>query len=355
VVMRTDDAGRGVERMFYSAYGQPECFPFGDVDGDYDVDNDDATALATIVNWHTATASSDINILADLNLDGVITQADLNLLNTNNYMNHSGGANVLSVDSEANDVGYAGYVWNDEMVSWHVRNRELSPRLGRWLQRDPKYVSSAPVRIRVTTNELQTSGFQPPSIISMRVDSLQSGVNIYQLVSSRPIDFLDPMGLERVCGPYVWLYTGDWCTDSTVYDAALDAAADSIVRNFKCWLSCVISANKCGATYVLGVVTSSAIFFRDTGHRLKTADEFARGLGPHRFRSPFTTTQSRKAYELYLKEGNSSAQKALREAARKYKMDFNLKKSIGKSVFKGIVAVESVISISCSVKCALQN
>jgi len=39
VVMRTDalPGGRGVERMFYSAYGQPECFPFGDVDGDYDV------------------------------------------------------------------------------------------------------------------------------------------------------------------------------------------------------------------------------------------------------------------------------------------------------------------------------
>jgi len=39
VVMRVDalPVGRGVERMFYSAYGQPECFPFGDVDGDYDV------------------------------------------------------------------------------------------------------------------------------------------------------------------------------------------------------------------------------------------------------------------------------------------------------------------------------
>jgi len=52
VVMRTDDSppvGRGVERMFYSAYGQPECFPFGDVDGDYVVDAADATALAAII------------------------------------------------------------------------------------------------------------------------------------------------------------------------------------------------------------------------------------------------------------------------------------------------------------------
>jgi len=31
--------------MFYSAYGRPECFPFGDVDGNYDVDVEDAATL----------------------------------------------------------------------------------------------------------------------------------------------------------------------------------------------------------------------------------------------------------------------------------------------------------------------
>jgi len=147
--------------MFYSAYGQPECFPFGDVDGDYDVDTADATALTALIG---TLVSSDVNILADLNLDGLITQADLNLLNTNNYMNHSGGVNVLSVDSEASDVGYAGYVWDDEMASWHVRNRELSPRLGRWLQRD-------------------ALGY---------IDSFQ----MYEYVQSNPLIFYDPVGTD---------------------------------------------------------------------------------------------------------------------------------------------------------------
>jgi len=81
--------------MFYSAYGQLGCFPFGDVDGDYDVDNDDATALSGLIG---TLVSSNVNILADLNLDGLITQANLNLLNAN-YIGHFGGANVLSVDS----------------------------------------------------------------------------------------------------------------------------------------------------------------------------------------------------------------------------------------------------------------
>jgi len=106
VVMRTDDSGRGVERMFYSAYGQPECFPFGDVDGDYVVDEADATALAAIISSGNASSSADINILADLNLDSVISQADLNL--HSNYIGRTGGANVLSVDAEANDVGFGG-------------------------------------------------------------------------------------------------------------------------------------------------------------------------------------------------------------------------------------------------------
>lgn len=34
-------------------------------------------------------------------------------------------------DDGANDIGYAGYVWNDESNNYHVRNRKYSPKLGR--------------------------------------------------------------------------------------------------------------------------------------------------------------------------------------------------------------------------------
>ena len=109
----------------------------------------------------------------------MISQADLNL--HSNYIGRTGGVNVLSVDSEANDVGYAGYIWNDETAQWHVRNRELSPKLGRWLQRDPaNYIS---------------------------------GWNLYEYVSGTPIDQSDWSGL--VPEPQRMI-PGDICPESVM-------------------------------------------------------------------------------------------------------------------------------------------
>ena len=55
---------------------------------------------------------------------------------------------VQSVDEVANDIGYAGYLFNDESQNYHVRNREYSPKLGRWLQRDPLEYPDGMNRIR---------------------------------------------------------------------------------------------------------------------------------------------------------------------------------------------------------------
>ncbi len=132
------------------------CFSFGDVDGNYAVDTDDFDLLEDMRD-----DVEPYNILGDLNLDGDITQADVNLYTY--YEGRDGRANVLSVDEEANDIGYAGYIWNDESGNYHVRNRELSPQLGRWLQRDP---------------------------IKYRGRSY----NLYQYADSYPIAFTDPIG-----------------------------------------------------------------------------------------------------------------------------------------------------------------
>ncbi len=128
------DSGWGVERVFYTAYGEPEVFPFGDVDGDYDVDTADETLITAIKN-----GQAPYNILADLNLDGAVTQADLNAFSA--YSGALGGRNVLTAFNNSgttgNDIGYAGYTWNDERAQWHVRHREYDPKMGRFLQRDP--------------------------------------------------------------------------------------------------------------------------------------------------------------------------------------------------------------------------
>lgn len=75
--MLVTDSGWGVERVFYTAYGEPEVFPFGDADGDYFVDATDQSLITDIKN-----GSQPYNILADLNLDGAVTQADLNAFST---------------------------------------------------------------------------------------------------------------------------------------------------------------------------------------------------------------------------------------------------------------------------------
>ncbi len=135
VAMIVTDAGYGVERVFYTAYGEPEVFPFADVDGDYDVqDPSDKNAMIAIKD-----GQAPYNILADLNLDGAVTQADVNAFSA--YSGALGGQGVLTASNGSattgNDVGYAGYIWNDERSQWHVRYREHDPKLGRWLQRDP--------------------------------------------------------------------------------------------------------------------------------------------------------------------------------------------------------------------------
>jgi len=191
VVMTVDDAGRGSERIFYRAYGEPECFSFGDVHGDYDVDNDDDTALATIID----NSGQPYNVLADLNLDGKVDQADANI--HQNYLGRTGGANVLSVDEEANDVGYAGYLWNDERAQWHVRHRELSPKLGRWLQRDPLALAKlvgTPLVYRFADTPT-TSRISAAEQLFTRTNQVQ----LYEYVSGGPLGLLDPSGLIRVC------------------------------------------------------------------------------------------------------------------------------------------------------------
>lgn len=132
VVMLVTDAARGAERVFYKAYGEPECYPFGDVDGDYDVDSADSSEITNIKDGY-----SPYNILGDIDLDGDVDATDVTLHGYIVTKSPSGGANVLSTDDVGNDVGYAAYLWNDERAQWHVRARGYSPRLGRWLQRDP--------------------------------------------------------------------------------------------------------------------------------------------------------------------------------------------------------------------------
>ncbi|MDR0521506.1 MAG: hypothetical protein LBH00_06600, partial [Planctomycetaceae bacterium] len=60
--------------------------------------------------------------------------------------------------------------------------------------------------------------------------------NLYRYVRNQPIRLTDLYGLKK-CGPRVWLYTGSWCVDDNVWDAAMDAVG----RFVNCWGQCEIT------------------------------------------------------------------------------------------------------------------
>jgi RHS repeat-associated protein len=50
--------------------------------------------------------------------------------------------------------------------------------------------------------------------------------NLYRYVLNQSIRLTDLYGLKK-CGPRVWVYTGSWCVEDNVWDAAMDAAGQT--------------------------------------------------------------------------------------------------------------------------------
>ncbi|MEZ6209995.1 MAG: RHS repeat-associated core domain-containing protein [Phycisphaerales bacterium] len=155
VVAIITDAGVGRGRAIL-AYGVPLRMPKGDVDGDGDVDASDTGAISY---------ATPGDVRQDIDLDGDVDVDDFNAVLGN--FGASLGRGVLSGDKDdsvGNTLGYAGYVWSEYVSRNHVRNRVYDPQSGRWSRRDPMgYVD---------------------------------GVNLYLCVEDRPLNWVDPTGLE---------------------------------------------------------------------------------------------------------------------------------------------------------------
>ncbi len=155
-----EDDGDMVEWVKYSSYGVPFGLPKGDQDSDGDLDGADVVA---IVHW----GGNPYDVRADLDLDGDVDSTDATL--ASNASPITLGWGKLSPDPDSgvgNRKGYAGYEFDSALSGaasvYHVRNRVLHARLGRWTRRDPLgYVD---------------------------------GANLYQYVSSNPLAGADPQG-----------------------------------------------------------------------------------------------------------------------------------------------------------------
>src|SRR4030095_3760066 len=139
----------------HSAYGVPFCLPVGDT-GSVGARSQttDANQIQTWIN------GSAYDVRGDTNLDGVVNTTDQHYVMSQSPA--TGGRGVLSISTNANRVGLAGYAFDDIVTGAvsHVRHRDLDATRGRWLQRDPKgYVD---------------------------------GRNFYEVVKSSPITHVDP-------------------------------------------------------------------------------------------------------------------------------------------------------------------
>ncbi len=162
------------DRIGYSPYGIATFRTAADVDGYGGADINDATTVSSYKG--IGTANTAYNADYDMNRDGVIDAADADFVYNQEGEGSAVQAGWLGDNRAASggprlDIGYCGYVFNEETSLYTVRFRNYSPLLGRWLERDP-------------------AGY---------VD----GASLYQYVKSSPVRSFDPLGLAtcQECAP----------------------------------------------------------------------------------------------------------------------------------------------------------
>jgi RHS repeat-associated protein len=69
-------------------------------------------------------------------------------------------------------------------------------------------------------------------------------LNMYRYVNNFPTILLDPDGL-KVCGVHVWVYTGSYCVEDNVWNAAMEGAAMGLICGFECEITTHTNINLC--------------------------------------------------------------------------------------------------------------
>ena len=186
-----DKAFNVAERVTYSAYGVSRHLPMADLNCDGAVTSVD---IGLLLGASGTIGGSSYESPADLNRDGVVDSADLAMLLGDFQAAQPDGA--LSRPNVDNPIGWDGYVFDRESGLYTVRFRTYEMGLGRWIERDPVgYVD---------------------------------GMTLFQYVRSAPSFSSDPFGLADVCGPRVWMFTGEWCTDEKIWEAASEKGSEVV-------------------------------------------------------------------------------------------------------------------------------
>ncbi len=220
--------------------------------------------------------------------------------------------NVNGLASDWNRT-FTGQVFDSETGLMLYRNRFYSPTLGRFLQRDP-------------------IGYDAGDL------------NVYRYVGNSPTIFMDEMGLQQR-GCRVWLYTGSYCVDDDVWNAALEAAGAVL----QCWWDCEITTHTTTTTYIEGVIasTTSWSIFERLPFLRKPSDLLKKSPGNPR---PDTSMLSRLATMLKGPKSNSKGIGQVLRNHMRYTKRAPIRAACRTGVI-GLVVTETVISLTCTWNC----
>jgi RHS repeat-associated protein len=136
VVAVTKSDGTPVEYVRYSAYGEATVHPVADLNMDGVVTSADLQAWTDL----KAGGSSASAFGLDLDFDDYYGpgEGDEDLF-WESYDANLGlsGRGRVSTPGVASRIGYAGYQWDQTAGAYHVRYRVYLPEIGRWTRRDP--------------------------------------------------------------------------------------------------------------------------------------------------------------------------------------------------------------------------
>ncbi len=202
VVALVDAFGNPLERIRYTAYGEPQAYHPVDFQNRGEVTPD---TLSDYIAYFFAPDTDAKPPGVDFNCSGALDPDDLSSFieaffgppDPPPLSDPTGpvppGVGSLSRASVDNRFGYAAYVWDNHLGLYHVRNRVYDPYHGRWLQPDP-------------------IGFA-------------GGMNLYQYCGGDPVDRIDPLGLDGwwIARPFYW---AGWSSAGEYVNDTVDGSAE---------------------------------------------------------------------------------------------------------------------------------
>ena len=234
---------------------------------------------------------------------------------SNTHIIYDAYGNIISCKNSAAQTvdnpllfAYTGKAFDTSTQLQNNINRWYDATIGRWLSQDP-------------------IGFEG------------NDTNLYRYVGNM-VHYTDSIGLKK-CGPRVWLYTGSWCAENNVWEAAIEAAGNALL----CWWKCEAEIHECVAGKLLLVTETISGSWSVITSRI-----------PKRPEEIFNPKDIYKgAVRNIINKLGFKGSQAERIARAMVRGPWKPVAIVAKGVFATTMVVEAGFSISCGYKCGSGN